>query len=102
MLTPLAASLAMFLNVQAAAADPSDQYTAPGSGTMMQLHDGAIAYLPSARGGRTIPPSLIVLLHGAGQNPVQMIERFANDRDTAVGSCSPQSRRRPPGTSSRW
>jgi phospholipase/carboxylesterase len=45
----------------------------------LSLPDAAIASIPAARSDVVSLPPLIVLLHGAGQSPEQMIDRFAAD-----------------------
>jgi phospholipase/carboxylesterase len=55
----------------------------PQSRVILKLGDNAVASVPATASGSAIPPRLIVLLHGAGQTPDEMIARFARDADCA-------------------
>src|SRR5207237_5931690 len=83
MLTPIVVMLAVILGMHAAAATPPGPTDSPRLGALVHLQGGALALLPNARADAASPPPLLVLLHGAGQNPMQMIERFSNDPDAS-------------------
>jgi phospholipase/carboxylesterase len=50
---------------------------------IIELPDNAVASLPVADPHQPAIPALIILLHGAGQTPMQMISQFAGDPDCA-------------------
>lgn len=56
------------------------QPSAPGGRQRLELPGGALASLPASG---TAAPALIVLLHGAGQGPSEMVVRFEGDPDCA-------------------
>ncbi len=50
---------------------------------LLALPDGAVARIPPSPPDPAAPPPLIVLLHGAGQTPQDMLARFGDDADAA-------------------
>jgi predicted esterase len=83
---PFRRAVVFLLVLLAVCACPSVGAAQQGASTlagraMVQLPDQAVASIPRLRSGAVSARPLIVLLHGAGQTPEQMIARFASDPD---------------------
>ncbi len=73
----LAGSLLSFCGVVAQVPSPTARAQLAYLRSIRDLQEGALASIPAPRvQGAPLPP-LVVLLHGAGQSPEQMISRFA-------------------------
>jgi len=79
MLALIAAGLAGSASVEAAPARPAVEQSAP---CLLALPDQALAYFPAASRRATGPAPIIVLLHGGGSNPREIIDRFADEADS--------------------